>query len=224
MQYEIKKFETLEYLVRYPDDYQSGKEYPVIIFLHGAGGRYLGAETQKKNPFFVITDEHENFPFVCVAPSCNADTWFDLFETLRRFVKFISAEPFTNAKKLYLLGPSMGGYGTWQLATSLPEYFAAIAPICGGGMYWNAGRLVNVPVWAFHGALDMTVRLEESEKMVNAVNACGGTAKLTVYEDVYHDSWNRAYANPELFAWLLSHENENATELKNEYKGSDIYG
>ncbi|MBQ3221874.1 MAG: dienelactone hydrolase family protein [Clostridia bacterium] len=224
MQYEIKNFESLEYLVRYPNGYESGKKYPVILHLHGAGGRYQGAESNKTNPFFTITEQDENFPFVCVSPSCNADTWFDLFETLRRFVKFISAEPYANAKKLYLLGPSMGGYTTWQLATSLPEYFAAIAPICGGGMYWNAGRLVNVPVWAFHGELDGVVRLEESEKMVNAVNANGGNAKLTVYKDTYHDSWNQAYANPELFAWLLSHENENATELKNEYKGSDIYG
>lgn len=224
MQYEIKKFETLEYLVRYPDGYDENKTYPVIMFLHGAGGRYLGANAQKQNPFFIITEKYENFPFVCVAPSCNADTWFDLFETLRKFVKFIASESFTDTKRLYLLGPSMGGYGTWQLATSLPEYFAAIAPICGGGMYWNAGRLVNVPVWAFHGALDATVYLEESEKMVNAVNASGGKAKLTVYEDVYHDSWNNAYANPELFDWLLSHENENANEIKDEYKGSDIYG
>ena len=64
----------------------------------------------------------------------------------------------------------MGGYGTWQLAISMPEAFAAIVPICGGGMYWDAGRLKKVPVWAFHGDSDPTVFPEESVKMVNAVN------------------------------------------------------
>ena len=45
MQYEIKNFESLEYLVRYPNGYESGKKYPVILHLHGAGGRYQGAES-----------------------------------------------------------------------------------------------------------------------------------------------------------------------------------
>ena len=75
------------------------------------------------------------------------------------------------------MGASMGGYGTWQLAMSMPKFFAAIVPICGGGMYWNAGRLINTPIWAFHGAKDPTVLCVESEKMVNHVNALGGKAK-----------------------------------------------
>ena len=122
------------------------------------------------------------------------------------------------------MGASMGGYGTWQLAMSLPDIFAAIVPICGGGMYWNAGKLKNVPVWAFHGALDKTVLPEESEKMVNAVNKRGGSARLTVYPENGHNAWSDTYSNPEVFEWLLSNTNQKLQSFENEYKGSAIYG
>ena len=65
--------------------------------------------------------------------------------------------------RVYVVGASMGGYATWQLAMSRPELFAAIIPICGGGMYWNAGRLIHMGVWVFHGEEDITVLPQESK-------------------------------------------------------------
>jgi predicted peptidase len=109
--------------------------------------------------------------------------WYDLFEKLRAFVKMIISCGFVDPSRLYLTGNSMGGYGAWQLAMSLNDAFAAVIPVCGGGMYWNAGRLKNTPVWAFHGAKDRVVFCEESQKMVNAVNKRGGCAKLTIYPE-----------------------------------------
>ncbi|MBQ3506514.1 MAG: hypothetical protein IJA89_07075, partial [Clostridia bacterium] len=97
-----------------------------------------------------------------------------------------------------------GGYTTWQMAMTHPEWFAAIVPICGGGMYWNAARLKDMGVWAFHGADDKTVLPEESEKMVNRVNVCGGNAKLTVYEGVAHNAWTPAFQTKELWDWLFT--------------------
>ena len=224
MRYEEIGFESLHAIVRYPNGYQQGKKYPVIILLHGAGGRGNDLEVTRQNPFFVITDQMADFEFISVAPQCCANTWFDLFEQLSRFAHAVSAAEFTDPERVYLMGPSMGGYGTWQLAMSLPELFAAIVPICGGGMYWNAGRLANVPVWAFHGALDQIVLLEESQKMVDAVNHCGGNAKLTVYPQNTHDAWCDTYSNSQVFAWLLSHKNQNAKQLVDEYHGSKLYG
>ena len=103
------------------------------------------------------------------------------------------------------MGASMGGYTTWQLAMTQPEIFAAIIPICGGGMYWNAGRLKDVPVWAFHGDIDPVVLPRESEIMVKNTNLFGGNARLTVYENTAHDAWRPTFENPEVFEWLLSH-------------------
>ena len=89
--------------------------------------------------------------------------------------------------------------------TALPEAFAAIVPVCGGGMYWDARRLKETPVWAFHGAQDKTVLPEESLHMVEKVNAFGGNAKLTLYPNNAHDAWTDTYSNPEVYAWLLEH-------------------
>lgn len=221
---EFKQFEGFKYVVRYPENYNPDKKCPVLLFLHGAGTRGDDLSLLTENLFFKITKKYNDFPFVTIAPQCPENTWFDMFEQLKRFVLKISTEDFTDNKRIYLMGSSMGGYGTWQLAMSMPELFAAIVPICGGGMYWNAGRLVNVPVWAFHGEQDMTVRVEESVKMVEAVNKRGGNAKLTIYPDRKHDSWTDTYSNYEVFEWLLSNKNENASDMKDEYNNSDIYG
>lgn len=225
MRYEYKHFCKFKYIVRYPKGYTPGKKYPVLLFLHGAGSRSTDIERLRKNFFFTITErEHEDLPFVCVAPHCYRDSWFDLFETLESFVEHIYSEEYTDRERLYLMGGSMGGYAAWQLAMSMPEYFAAAVPICGGGMYWNAGRLVNVPVWAFHGGKDPVVNVRESEKMVERIIEKGGEAKLTVYPEHQHDAWSDTYANPEVFEWYLSHKNQNTAELKNEHQGSALYG
>ena len=107
--------------------------------------------------------------------------------------------------RVYLTGLSMGGYGTWALASKYPDRFAAIAPICGGGTMIMALGLKDMPVWAFHGAKDQVVPLAESERMVETINARGGNAKLTVYPEAGHDSWTKSYDNQELYDWLLSH-------------------
>ena len=102
----------------------------------------------------------------------------------------------------------MGGYGAWQLGMSCPELFAAMIPICGGGMYWNTPRLKDVPVWAFHGDSDPVVLPRESEQLVFRVNQCLGKAKLTIYENTEHDAWTPTFNNPEVFKWLLSNKKE----------------
>jgi predicted peptidase len=91
-------------------------------------------------------------------------------------------------------------------------------------MYWNAARLVNVPVWAFHGAKDTTVLLEESVKMVDAVNHSKGKAKLTVYPENSHDAWSDTYRNPEVFDWLLKQKKEHDIQCCDKYNNSKKYG
>ncbi len=202
---EFKRFETLQYLIHYPDGYRQGEKYPVILLLHGSGSRGTNLLTVSRNDYFEITRRHKDFPFITVAPQCHENTWFDLWETLKRFTQELLDMKFCDDKRLYAVGMSMGGYAVWQLAMSMPYLFAAIVPICGGGMYWNAQRLVNTPIWAFHGQQDTLVYPEESVKMTSAVNACGGNARLTLYPDCAHPSWQNAFSEPELFPWLLSH-------------------
>ena len=220
-----KTFEGLQYLIRHPENYDSAKKYPVILFLHGAGTCSSDITVLKNNSFWRNSSAFLDLDFITVAPLCERETWCDHFETLVRFVKALLAAPFVDPERLSLTGNSMGGYGTWQLAISHPECFSAIAPLCGGGMYWDAGRLVNVPVWAFHGEKDSLVLPRESKIMVERVNNCGGNAKLTLYPEAGHDCWTPTYQSRALYEWLLSHKNQNAKALVNEYEaGSAAFG
>jgi len=212
---EFCEYKKLKYILNKPKAFDSSKAYPTILILHGAGARGNDLNQLSCHPYFAITDTHTDFPFVSVAPQCNADTWFDIFEQLQDFSSFVRELDFVDNNRLYVMGASMGGYATWQIAMSHPEWFAAIVPICGGGMYWNAGRLKDVPVWAFHGAKDTCVFPEESKKMVNAVNNCGGSAKLTIYPENDHNSWSDTFKNIDVFNWLLLQKN---TELADNVK------
>ena len=121
------------------------------------------------------------------------------------------------------MGTSMGGYAAWQLGMSLPDVFAAIVPICGGGLCANAARLAHMPIWAFHGALDQTVDVQESLCMVRAIQQNGGKPKLTIYPDAAHDCWNRVYADSQIWKWL-SMQRKQAHVVETKVCGAEQYG
>lgn len=217
-------FGKLQYVIKTPC--KSDGKSPTIIFLHGAGTRGTDIAVLEKNPFFSsgsrISDSDS--PFMCFAPLCSKDSWFDVFEQLQAFVKMVASHPMVDTRCLYLVGTSMGGYGAWQLAMTMPEYFAAIVPICGGGMRWNVKRLINVPVWAFHGKDDRTVPPIESVFMVDRLNEVGGNAKLTLVENTDHNCWDYAYAQEELFKWLLRQQGTHTVIRHDDYVDSRKFG
>ena len=219
---ERKVFKKLNYVLRMPTDFQANKKYPLVIYLHGAGGRGDNLDVIFEHPFFSRT-EHSLKNAISIAPQCYSDSWFNIFEQLQEFVEYLFTWERVDVSRVYLVGASMGGYATWQLAMSRPELFAAIVPICGGGMYWNAGRLVYMGVWAFHGDKDGTVFCEESQKMVNAVNNCGGSARLTIYKDGNHDAWTETFENDGVWQWLLM-QKVHYQETKSEYDNVKQFG
>lgn len=199
--------EYLKYVKYEPENKPEGK-LPLFIYVHGAGGRGDDLSVIKTvAPMGVIAAGRE-VNAVCVAPQCHADTWFELFDVLLEFIDNMRCGENIDQSRVYISGSSMGGYTTWQVIMSRPEWFAAAVPVCGGGMYWNAGRLKNLPIWAFHGALDMTVLPEESIKMVAAVNRSGGNARLTVFPKCDHDSWVPAFESEELWTWIFEQRRE----------------
>lgn len=152
--------------------------------------------------------------FIVVSPQCPATTWWD-DDGVLALLDEVMANHKTDPRRLYLTGLSMGGYGTWSVGLKYPERFAAIIPICGGGSTVDIRRtgrdkkaaLTSLGVWAFHGAKDPTVALEESQTMVAALKKAGVTdLQLTVYPEAKHDSWTETYNKPELYAWLLKHQ------------------
>ncbi len=220
---ETKKHRDLSYIMKTPNAYTETEKYPAIIFMHGAGTRGNDIDKLKTNPFFNLSMPYtENC--ITFAPLCNADTWFDIFEQVLDFCTFVSEHKSSDKSRIYLIGASMGAYAAWQIAMSKPELFAAIVPICGGGMYWNAVRLKNIPVWAFHGENDTYVSASESIKMVERINAVGGNAKLTIYENTGHDAWSATYKNEAVFKWLFSHGKQSEKAVRTDFQDAETYG
>ena len=203
LDHQLTKHIRCRYLLHLPTGYgRSKRRWPLVLFLHGAGERGNDlALVQKHGPAKLVA-AGKHFPFILVAPQCPANQWWDN-ETLLTLLDHIRRRYRVDADRVYLTGLSMGGFGTWMLALHAPERFAAIAPICGGGMAFLAYRLKNIPTWVFHGAKDTVVPLEQSQEMVDALTEGGGKVKFTVYPEAGHDSWTESYANPELYRWLL---------------------
>ena len=177
---------------------------PLIIQLHGAGERGDGKDELS------LVDVHgfpkimkDEYPAIFLMPQCPKDSfWAARVESLARFIEQLKAEYEIDEDRVYLTGLSMGGYGTWYTAMAYPETFAAIAPVCGGGMAWNA-KVLTMPVWAFHGEDDTAVSVTQSDEMVEAIRKKEGNVKYTRMPNVSHNVWIHAY-NDELYNWLLS--------------------
>jgi predicted peptidase len=204
----------LDYLLYLPTAYEATSKWPLILFLHGMGERGDDLALVKKHGLPKLLDDWEDLGFIVVSPQCPAGSfWPAETAALNALVDEISATYAVDSRRTYLTGLSMGGYGTWHLAVEYPERFAAIAPICGGAMFFadipaKIEAIRDVPVWAFHGARDRVVSVAESADLVYALQECGGDARLTIYADAQHDSWTRTYENPELYRWFLSHVQE----------------
>lgn len=203
---------TFPFLLYWPSTPQPESKLPLLIFLHGAGERGTDFQLAKKHGPPKLIDQGEEFPFVVVSPQCPLDQWWAMRENvdgLAQLTQFIQSEYNIDTNRTYLTGMSMGGYGTWATAAAYPDLFAAIIPICGGADLAIAADLKATPAWAFHGRDDDIVPLIRSEEIVGKVSKIGGDARLTIYDNVQHDSWSVTYANREIYDWLLSHEIRN---------------
>ena len=160
--YQKKQFKNIQYLIYYPNDFDENKKYPLFFHLHGAGGRGKDFSGFNDSTILHIVNnrEQEGNPLskaVCVFPECHTDTWFDEFDELLEFTKEMVNLPFVDQKRVTGSGISMGGYGIYQVMMSLPELFNKGFVCCGGGMYWNAGRLKDIKFRIFHGEQDLSV-------------------------------------------------------------------
>jgi len=166
-----------------------------------------------------------DFPFIVVSPQVQclvwqkdsysdpsglAWTWAGQWKALRVLLDDLQRFYEVDPNRIYLTGISMGGFGVWQIALQCPDCFAAIVPMAGGYIYAsdqvpeNICDLRKLPVWAFHGEQDVNLSYEQSRLLVDALQECGGDVRFTLYPDLGHNVWDRAYADPELIQWLLA--------------------
>ncbi len=216
---------TMPYRLFRPRMLDAGRTYPLVVFLHGAGGsgtdnrkQFTGGNlagsrvwaldaNQARQPVFVISPQTDQGWGERLNPKSTAQSSGGiapgaklLFELLDSVLPKLPID----RKRIYVTGQSMGGYGSFYVAMKRPGLFAAAVPVCGGGIPAEANALRGVPLWAFHGNADPIVPVERSREMVQAIRAAGGSVALTEYAGVAHNSWEFAYSEPELLGWLYA--------------------
>ncbi len=116
--------------------------------------------------------------------------------------KFIQIFP-VDSKGISLCGISMGAYGSFDFAMTYPDMVKKMVCICGAGDCWRAERLKNIPARIFHGDNDPLVPVTNSIEIYEAIKKEGGDVELTIFHDVGHDSWCRAFESTKIVDWLV---------------------
>jgi len=210
---------SLPYRLLKPLDYNFTKQYPLVISLHGSGARGTDNAKQVMGAFLPRLlsepENRKNYPAFLFVPQCPLNTWwggdFGAEEVDSLIMECISAlenEFSIDKNRRYVTGVSMGGYGTWHLISTRPEMFAAAIPMAGEGNPALAPNVVDVPVWAFHGAKDGNVPVSGSRDMIEAIKTAGGTPRYSEYPDEAHNLTEKITNTPELLDWLFAQVRE----------------
>lgn len=222
-EYAAENGDVLKYRLLKPAEFDPEAKYPLVVFLHGAGERGEDNTAQLKHCLseFCRPERREKFACYVLAPQCPKDQkWLDVdwrvkdpqypdhisrpLELTMAVVDAMLADAAVDKQRVYFIGLSMGGFGTWDAMLRRPELIAAAIPICGGGATAEVQKFKHIPIWCFHGDADQAVSVEKSREMVAALKAAGGSPRYTEYPGVQHDSWTRTMANEEVFEWLFA--------------------
>ena len=224
------KGHTLPYRLFVPRDYDPNKAYPLVVFLHGSGGR--GTDNRKQITdqtaplVFVQPENQARWPVFMLVPQCPVDQkWVNMpwdapsgkglrpaeptwpMAATIALVDHLRAEtPAIDANRLYVTGMSMGGFGAWDAAVRYPTKWKAAVIVCGGYDETTVAPIPRMPVWAFHAADDHTVPVARSRDMIAALRLLGGDPRYTEYpvSDRHgHFSWKPAYADRGLLPWMF---------------------
>ena len=198
----------MNYQVFYPDNYE---DLPLLVYLHGAGERGKKVDNLNRHAVPMMITNGEEIPAVVLCPQCPEQVvWNNIPDKVKAIIDSVAVEYGIKRDRICITGSSMGGFGTWMMGKTYPNFFSAIGPVAGGGMSWRAKKLVNTPVMAVHGTADTVVPPIYSELMVNAINKNGGNAELILLDGAGHnDGVNNAYLKTDLISWLLKQRREN---------------
>lgn len=222
----IQGGDSLDYRILYPQGFSEEEQYPLVLFLHGAGERGNDNEAQliHGGEMFLENKSKQDHPAIVIFPQCSPDDyWANVKDRKNGFTFSKKAEPtpalslvlglldemlekpFVKKDQVYAGGLSMGAMGTLELLYRRPGTFAGAIAICGGAHPQTARHYAeHTEVWLFHGARDQVVSPGHSIAMARAITEAGGKANLTVYESATHNSWDPAFAEPGLLDWLFS--------------------
>jgi len=196
-----------------------------VVFLHGVSASgsdnqrqikgagaiglapWIDRKTQERHPSFVLAPQaapkNSNWVRQWALPVGSKSTKREPLELVINLIDSLVESQPIDPNRIYVIGLSMGGFGTWIAISRHPNRFAAAIPVCGGGDA-TAIAATRAAVWAFHGDADRVVPVNRSRQMISALKKAGKKPRYSEYVGVGHDAWTRAFAEPELVDWLFS--------------------
>ncbi len=200
---------------------EQGKRSPLVIFLHGAGERGTDNESQLVHGRKFLASLAQKHGCYVVAPQCpNSAQWVSKpwsaashvmpkepsapMSLLLELIQKVATEYPIDTNRIYVMGISMGGYGTWDLLQRCPNRFAGAIAICGGGDETKAPLLTTTAIWVFHGDQDDAVPVARSRNMIATIKEAGGSPNYTEYPGCGHAAWDLVFKDPDIAAWLMA--------------------
>lgn len=215
-----------------PEGIQPGVKYPLVVFLHGSGER--GKDNDKQLTYgasiFSNPANMDKFPSFVVFPQCSEKTWTARFseesfmpgaktpqiskqeEAIMDMIDNLVAEYPIDSDRIYLVGISMGGIATYDLACRYPEKFAAAVPICGAVNPERLNHAKDVSFMIFHGEEDDEIPSICGREAYKALSSAGAIVDYVEFAGEGHECWSSAFNYPTLLPWLYSQTKANSSE------------
>jgi predicted peptidase len=226
----INETDTIFYKILFPKNFDPQQKYPILFMLHGAGERGNDNRSQliHGGDLFLKDEIRKQFPSIIVFPQCPVDDYWanvkkdsvdgkrvfhfqkggkptKVMHALLAMIADLLEKPYVNKNQVYAGGLSMGGMGTFELLRRKPKLFAAAFTICGGDNIANVRKYKKIPLWIFHGQKDDVVDPVFSKEIANHLKIIGKEVRYTTYPEANHNSWDSAFAEPQLLPWLYAH-------------------
>lgn len=201
---------------------------PLLVYLHGSGGlgddneRQLGLGNIFGTRVWLLPENQKSYPCYVLVPQTNRG-WVrydpekmqkDVYEMIPgpgqgvslalEIIDEVRHRYSIDEQRIYVLGQSMGGAGTWNMIASRPGFFAAAVPLCGSISKDDGTASIETPLWNFHGGSDQTVPVSTSRDRIAARRKAGGHPLSTEYAGVDHNVWEWAFTEPALVSWMFS--------------------
>ena len=214
----------MPYRMLSPSEIESGKEYPLVLFLHGSGERGNDNEKQLAHGASIFSNpvNSDKYPAFVVFPQCKEKYWTGKIdeqffmpgspvppeskaeETLMELINHLIANNPIDKNRIYIVGISMGGIAAYDLVCRHPDIFTAAVPICGAVNPERLSDARNVKFMIFHGEEDDEVPSYCSREAYKALNSVGANVEYIEFAGIGHDCWSSAFNYPTLLSWLFS--------------------
>ncbi len=197
---------SYNFWVSTPKDYDSlSSDTPVILFLHGASlcGHNLD-RVRRYGPLDALKMGRQ-IDALIIAPQNPGGAWNP--DRINRIVDWVFQRYACDTNRFYVIGMSLGGYGTIDYSAAYSNRIAAAIAMCGGGNPKSYCGLNDLPLWILHGTADRAVTVAQSQKVINAMSKCGDSPRLrfTKLAGVDHGGLARAFYISETYDWLFQH-------------------